>query len=77
MPTFPNHESRDERGARIQQYASELLSLQAQYVPNDTGVRPTVLWSVLNRYVRTGSGGGLTLLLLHPNGLHKEVSVKI
>ncbi|KAH9988077.1 Alpha/beta hydrolase family-domain-containing protein [Russula compacta] len=72
VPAFPNHESRDERGARIRQYTSELLSLQAQHVPNDTRVRPTVLWSVLNRYVRTSSGGGLTLLLLHPNGLHKE-----
>jgi hypothetical protein len=46
-------------------------------VPDSSGMQPKVLWSVLNRYVHKGtSGGGLTLLLLHANGLHKEVSVK-
>ncbi|KAI0289945.1 Alpha/Beta hydrolase protein [Russula brevipes] len=68
---LPNHENRDERGAHVKQHTSELLSLQAQ---DDSGTRPKVLWSVLNRYVRTDTGnmGGLTLLLLHANGLHKE-----
>jgi hypothetical protein len=75
---LPNHENRDERGAHVKQYTSELLSLQAQDGPGHSGTQPEVLWSVLNRYVRTDTGntGGLTLLLLHANGLHKEVSVR-
>lgn len=80
LPALPAHETKDERAARIQRFTDELLSLQAQHVPDQSGTQQTVLWSVLNRYVRksTGIGGasGLTLLLLHANGLHKEVSVK-
>lgn len=77
LPAFPGHEIKDERAARIQRYTNELLSLQAHHVPDSSGMQPKVLWSVLNRYVHKGtSGGGLTLLLLHANGLHKEVSVK-
>jgi hypothetical protein len=80
VPAFklPDHESRDERGARIQLYKDELFSLQDQHGPDHSGTQPqpTVpLWSVLNRYVRKGNGGGLTLVLLHANGLHKEVGV--
>jgi hypothetical protein len=74
-PAFPSHEIDDEREARIQRYTRELISLQAQYVPDSSGTQPTVLWNVLNRYVRHGKGGGLTLLMLHANGMHKEVSV--
>jgi hypothetical protein len=75
---LPNHENRDERGAHVKQYTSEFLSLQAQDGPGHSGTQPKVLWSVLNRYVRTDTGnmGGLTLLLLHANGLHKEVGVR-
>ncbi|KAH9996292.1 Alpha/beta hydrolase family-domain-containing protein [Russula vinacea] len=57
---------------RILRYRRELISLQAQYVPDSSGTQPTVLWNVLNRYVRHGKGGGLTLLMLHANGMHKE-----
>ncbi|KAF8480044.1 Alpha/beta hydrolase family-domain-containing protein [Russula ochroleuca] len=71
-PAFPSHEIDDEREARIQRYTRELISLQAQYVPDSSGTQPTVLWNVLNRYVRHGKGGGLTLLMLHANGMHKE-----
>jgi hypothetical protein len=77
LPAFPGHEIKDDRSARIQRYTNELLSLQAQHVPDSSGTQPRVLWSVLDRYVRKSTdGGGLTLLLLHANGLHKEVSVK-
>ena len=75
LPAFPDHETKVERAARIQRHTDELLSLQAQHVPDGSVARPQVLWNVLNRYVRKGNGGGLTLLLLHANGLHKEVSV--
>jgi hypothetical protein len=75
LPEFPGHETKDERAARIRRYTNELLALQAQHVPDGSGTQPRVLWSVLNRYVRKGGGGGLTLLMLHANGLHKEVSV--
>jgi len=75
VPASPDNESKEERGARVQLYASELLSLQAQHGPDHSGTQPRVLWSVVNRYVRNGDGGGLTLLLLHANGLHKEVSI--
>ena len=78
LPASPTHETKEERAARIQRSTGELLSLQAQHVPDESGTQQTVLWSVLNRYVRNSIGGasGLTLLLLHANGLHKEVSVK-
>jgi hypothetical protein len=79
LPAFPTHdETKDERAARIQRFTGELLSLQAQHVPGQSGTQQTVLWSVLNRYVRKSIGGasGSTLLLLHANGLHKEVRVK-
>lgn len=72
VPASPDNESKEERGARVQLYASELLSLQAQHGPDHSDTQPRVLWSVVNRYVRNGNGGGLTLLLLHANGLHKE-----
>lgn len=70
----PEHESRDERSARVERYTSEFLALRTQYAPDTPESQPTVLWTALNRYVRTdtGSGTGLTLLLLHANGLHKE-----
>ena len=76
VPALPDHEneSKDERNLRIQQYTSELLALQAQHKPDHSGTQPTVLWTVLNRYVRKNKGGGLTLLVLHSNGLHREVS---
>jgi hypothetical protein len=74
VPALPDHESKDERNSRVQRYLSELLSLQAQHEPDRSGTQPTVLWTALNRYVRTDNGDGLTLLVLHPNGLHKEVS---
>lgn len=79
LPAFPVHETKDERAARIQRFTGELLSLQAQHVPDQSGTQQTVLWNVLNRYVRKGIGGGsgLTLLMLHANGLHKEVSIKL
>jgi hypothetical protein len=78
LPAFPAHETKDERAARIQSFTDELLLLQAQHVPDQSGTRQTVLWSVLNRYVCKNIGGanGLTLLMLHANGLHKEVSGK-
>ena len=78
LPPFPAHETKDERATRIQRFTDELLSLQAQHVPDQSGTQQTVLWSVLNRFVRKsiGDANGLTLLLLHANGLHKEVSVK-
>jgi hypothetical protein len=78
LPPFPAHEAKQERAARIQRFADELLSLQAQHAPDQSGTQQTVLWSVLNRYVGKGIEGasGSTLLLLHANGLHKEVSVK-
>ena len=78
LPPFPIHETKEERAAHIQRLTGELLSLEAQHVPDQSGTQQTVLWSVLNRYVRKsiGGGNGLTLLLLHANGLHKEVSVK-
>lgn len=75
LPAFPGHEIKEERVARIQRYTSELMS-QARHALDSSGTQPTVLWSVLNRYVRKDNGGGLTLLVLHANGLHKEVSVK-
>lgn len=73
-PALPSDEIGDEHKARILRYRRELISLQAQYVPDSSGTQPTVLWNVLNRYVRHGRGGGLTLLMLHANGMHKEVS---
>lgn len=78
LPAVPAHESKDERAARIQRFTDGLISLQAQHVPDQSGTQQTVLWSVLNRYVHKSIGGtrGLTLLMLHANGLHKEVSVK-
>ena len=78
MPVFklPDHESKDERGARIELYRKELVSLQNQHGPDHSGTQPTVLWTALNRYVRKGNGGGLTLVLLHAIGLHKEVGVQ-
>ena len=80
LPAFPAQENKDERTARIQRFTGELLSLQARHAPDQSGTQQTVLWSVLNRYVRksTSIGGtrGSTLLLLHANGLHKEASVK-
>ncbi len=78
LPALPAHETKDERVASIQRFTDDLLSLQAQHVPDQSGTQQTVLWSVLNRYVRKSIGGasGLTILLLHANGLHKEVSVK-
>jgi hypothetical protein len=77
VPASPNNESKEERRARVQLYASELLSHQAQHEPGHSGPQSRVLWSVVNRYVREGNGGGsgLTLLLLHANGLHKEVNI--
>jgi hypothetical protein len=77
LPPFPARETKEERAARIQRFTGELLSLQAQHAPDQSGTQQPVLWSVLNRYVRKSIGGasGLTLLLLHANGLHKEVSV--
>jgi len=67
----------DERRAWVQQYTNELLALQTRHAQDHPDAQPKVLWSVLNRYVRAGAtGGGLTLLLLYGNGLHKEVSVK-
>lgn len=73
LPAVPTHETKEERAARIERFADELLSLQAQHVPDQSGTQQTVLWSVLNRYVRKSVGAsGLTLLLLHANGLHKE-----
>ncbi|KAH9053618.1 Alpha/Beta hydrolase protein [Lactarius vividus] len=74
LPPVPEHETRDERSARVERLASEFLALQTQHAPDKSESQPTVLWSVLNRYVRadTSSGTGLTLLLLHANGLHKE-----
>ncbi|KAN0107765.1 Alpha/beta hydrolase family domain containing protein [Russula decolorans] len=74
LPPFPAHETKEERAARIQRLTGELLSPEAQHVPDQSGTQQTVLWSVLNRYVRKsiGGGNGLTLLLLHANGLHKE-----
>jgi hypothetical protein len=71
-------ESKEERNSRIQQYTNELLALQGQHEPDLSGTQPTVLWTVLNRYVCKNKGsGGLTLLVLHSNGLHKEVSPKL
>ena len=70
---LPDYESRDERGARIELYKDELLSYHAQHGPDHSGTQPMVLWSALNRYVRKDTGRGLTLVLLHANGLHKEV----
>lgn len=72
---LPGHESRDERGARIELYKDELVLHQAQHGPDHSGTQSMVLWNALNRYVRKGNGGGLTLVLLHANGLHKEVGV--
>ncbi|KAI9438201.1 Alpha/Beta hydrolase protein [Lactarius indigo] len=74
LPPVPEHESKDERSARVERYASEFLALQTQHAPDKSESHPTVLWSVLNRYVRedTSRETGLTLLLLHANGLHKE-----
>jgi hypothetical protein len=79
VPAFelPDHKNRDERGARIEIYKNELLSLQVQHGPDQSGTQSTVLWSALNRYVRRGNESGLTLVLLHANGLHKEVRVYI
>lgn len=76
VPASSDNESKEERGARVQLYASELLSLQAQHGSDHSSTQPTVLWSVVNRYVRKDNGGGLTLLLLHANGLHKEVNIR-
>jgi len=77
-PAVPDHdqESKDERRAWVEQCTSELLTLQARHVSDHSDAQPRVLWSVLNRYVRAGTtgGGGLTLLLLYGNGLHKETS---
>ncbi|KAH8986942.1 alpha beta-hydrolase [Lactarius hatsudake] len=74
LPPVPERETKDERSARVERYASEFFALQTQHAPDKSEPQPTVLWSVLNRYVRadTSSGTGLTLLLLHANGLHKE-----
>ncbi|KAI9463967.1 Alpha/Beta hydrolase protein [Lactarius psammicola] len=74
LPPVPGHESKDERGARVERYASEFIAQQTQHAPDKSESQPTVLWTVLNRYARadTSSETGLTLLLLHANGLHKE-----
>lgn len=76
-PALPSDEIDDEHKARILRYRRELISQQAQYIPGSSETQPIVLWNVLNRYVRhsKGGGGGLTLLMLHANGMHKEVSV--
>ncbi len=77
LPPVPEHESKDERSARVDQYATEFFSLQIQHASGKSKSQPTVLWSVLNRYVRADtSRTGLTLVLLHANGLHKEVSLE-
>ncbi len=79
LPVIPAHETKEERAARVQRYTNELLLLRAQHVLDQSGTQRKVLWSVLNRYVRKsigGGGSGLTLLLLHANGLHKEVGVR-
>ena len=71
----PEHESKDERRARIERYTDAFLALQTQHAPDKSESQPTVLWTALNRYVCADTRGtGLTLLLLHANGLHKEVS---
>ena len=76
MPASPpDNESKEERGARVQLYASELLSLQAQHGPDNSSTQPRVLLSVAGRYIRKGNGGGLTLLL-HANGL-REVNIHL
>ena len=79
LPPVPEHESKDERSARVKRYADEFVALQTQHAPDKYELQPTptVLWTVLNRYVRADCGTGLTLLLLHANGLHKEVSRQI
>ena len=76
LPPVPENESRNERSARVERYTTEFLDLQTKHVPDTSEAQPTVLWSVLNRYVRadSASGTGLTLLLLHANSFHKEVS---
>ena len=74
LPPVPERESKDERRARLERYASETLALHTQHTPDKFESQPTVLWTVLNRYVRADCGTGLTLLLLHANGFHKEVS---
>ncbi len=78
LPPVPEHESKDERGARGERYASVFIAQQTQHAPDKSESQPaTVLWTVLNRYVSADtssrSGTGLALLLLHANGLHKEV----
>ena len=55
----PDNESKEERGARVQLYASELLSLQTLHGPDNSSTQPRVLWSVGNRYVRKGNGSGI------------------
>lgn len=72
LPPVPGHESKDERSARVNRYANEFLALQTQHTPDKSEPQPTALWTVLNRYARADCGTGLTLLLLHANGLHKE-----
>jgi hypothetical protein len=77
LPPVPEHESKDERSARVKRYVNEFIAFQTQHAPDKSEPQPTVLWTVLNRYVRTDCGTGLTLLLLHANGLHKEVSISV
>ncbi|KAI0299442.1 Alpha/beta hydrolase family-domain-containing protein [Multifurca ochricompacta] len=72
LPETPHYGNKVERSAYVERYTNDLLALQAQHHPDDSGTQSRVLWNVLNRYVRTDKLDGLTLLMLHANGLHKE-----
>jgi hypothetical protein len=53
LPPFPARETKEERAARIQRFTGELLSLQAQHAPDQSGTQQPVLRSVSSRYIVT------------------------
>lgn len=71
-----------ETASKLLKKRYDLYRARVEHLPKDTpepGLGP-VLWIVLNRYARTKPAKvtrniGLTVILCHANGLHKEVRV--
>ena len=76
LPRIPTGLSKDVRKAHVQLVADEIVAVKVRQERGED-VRPgstRLLWTCLNRYARTDPGPrGVTLLLAHSNGAHKEV----
>lgn len=68
-----------QQNERIRDLVTWFSDRRAAYNDGSLDVprRGEILWTAANRYVRDGSHeGGVTLVMAHANGLHKEVRVR-